>query len=111
MTMFDVILWPPLLVPFAVSVVICFCAGALLRKIWIGLFLAEIFSLIGFAFIYVVGGSLLNDALSIPTFLSHFYFSLQHALAFAFFSAPVLAGYLIREFLASKKIRTPRNLT
>ena len=102
--MFDVILWPPVLVPLAVSVVICFCAGALLRKIWIGLLLAEIFSLIGLVFMYVVGGSLLNDALSVPTFLSHFYFSLLHALAFALFSAAVLAGYFMREFLASKKL-------
>jgi hypothetical protein len=100
--MLEVIIWPPVLIPLAVSVVICFCAGALSPKIWIGLFLAELFSILSFGFIYVVGGSLLNDALSVSNFLARFFFSLQHALALAFFTAPVLAGHLVRRFLIAK---------
>jgi hypothetical protein len=100
--MLEVILWPPVLVPLSVSVVICFCAGALSPKIWIGLCLAELFSILGIGFLYVVSGSLLNDALSVSTFLVHFFFSLQHALVLAFFSASVLAGHLVRGFLVTK---------
>jgi hypothetical protein len=100
--MLEVILWPPVLVPLSVSVVICFGAGALSPQIWIGLFLAELFSILGLGFLYVVGGSLLNDALSVSTFLIHFFFSLQHALVLALFSAPVLAGHLVRGFVVTK---------
>ena len=48
------------------------------------------------------GRLLLNDALSVSTFLVHFFFSLQHAMVLAFFSAPVLAGHLVRGFLVTK---------
>ena len=99
LNMFDAFFWPPIFVPLAVSVAICFGAGALFSRVWIGLLLAELFSILGLAFIYVVGGSLLNDALSVSSFLVHGYFGLAHILAFASFSAPVLVGYITRQLL------------
>jgi hypothetical protein len=96
--MLDIILWPPIFVPFAVSVVVCIGVGALLR-VWIGLLIAEIFSILGLAFLYVVGGALLNDELTVRSFLAKGYFSLLHASVFAFFGALVFAGHFARKIL------------
>jgi hypothetical protein len=97
--MLDVILWPPIFVPFAVSVVVCIGVGAFLR-VWIGLLIAEIFSLLGLAFLYVVGGFLLNDELTVRTFLAKGYFSLSHASVFAFSCTLVFAGRFTRKVLS-----------
>ena len=103
--MLDVILLPPVLAPLAVAAAICTGAGALLR-IWIGLVIAEILSIAGLACLYVIGGSLLNDELTVRSFLSFFatgYFNLFHASSFAFFSVMVFAGALTRKLLSKPR--------
>jgi hypothetical protein len=61
-------------------------------RVWIGLLIAEILSVFGLAFIYVVGGSLLNDDLSVRSFIVGGYLSLLHVLFFAAFGALSLQG-------------------
>lgn len=97
--MLDAFLSPPLFLPSAISAAVCFGAGAFFSRVWIGLLFAEIFSILGLAFIYVIGGSLLNDELSVPSFMAHFYFSLTHAFALTLLSCLVFGGQLTRKLL------------
>ena len=97
--MLDAFLSPPLFLPSAISVAACFGAGALFSRVWIGLLFAEIFSILGLAFVYVIGGSLLNDELSVSSFMVHSYFSLTHAFAVALLSGLVFGGQLTRKLL------------
>ncbi len=100
--MLDLLLSPPLLLPVAISVAVCFGAGALFSRVWVGLLFSEIFSILGLAFIYVVGGSLLNDELNVSSFMVHFYFSLIHAYAVALLGGLVFGGQLLRKLLRKR---------
>lgn len=97
--MLNALLSPPLFLPLAISAVVCFGAGAVFSRVWVGLLFAEIFSILGLAFIHAVGGSLLNDDLNVSSFFVYFYFSLTHAFAVALLGGLVFGGQLTRKLI------------
>lgn len=70
--------------------------------LWGGLLAAECFLLVSLGFIYVVGGSVLHDELSLWRFLG-FLATWPHAAGFAILSIPVLAGHLVRRWVSARK--------
>ena len=108
--MLDVILWPPIAVALAMAIVACVAAGALF-KLWFGLLVAEIVSVLGLSFVFVVGAALLNDEITFRSFFVHGYLSLAHASMLAFFGALVFAGHFTRRLLLdkSRQIRPGRS--
>jgi hypothetical protein len=93
-----------LVVPSAVFAFPGFFAGAIAPRAWICLALAECLALVGLGYLYVIGGSLLQDELTIRGFL-HFLINSEHATAFAVMGSPVLAGHLMRRW-AMRKTRS-----
>src|SRR5215467_7624300 len=90
-----------LLMPLCVLAVPGFCVGAV-APIWGCFVAAECFSIASLGFIYVIGGSLLHDELSLLRFLG-FLITWEHAMAFAVMGAPVLAGHLVRRCVPSRR--------
>jgi hypothetical protein len=81
-----------------------FCVGAV-APVWGCLLAAECFSVASLGFFCVIGGSLLQDELSLSGFLG-FLTTWDHAVTFAVMGAPVLAGHLVRRrVLGPRKAR------
>jgi hypothetical protein len=70
--------------------------------LWGGLLAAECFLLVSLGFIYVVGGSVLHDELSLWRFLG-FLTTWLHAIGLAILSVPILAGHLARKWVSARK--------
>lgn len=90
-----------LLIPLCVFAVPGFCLGAV-APVWGCLLATDCFSVAGPGFIYVIGGSLVQDELGLwrfPGFLATW----QHAVAFAVMGAPVVAGHLVRRWAFGRK--------
>lgn len=74
-----------------------FCVGAV-APVWGCVLAAECFSVASLGFIYVIGGSLLNDEISFWRFLG-FLPTSEHFMAFILMGTPILAGRLVRQWL------------
>jgi hypothetical protein len=70
--------------------------------LWGGLLAAECFLLVSLGFIYVVGGSVLHDELSLWRFLG-FLTTWPHAIALAILSVPILAWHLARRWVWARE--------
>lgn len=70
--------------------------------LWGGLLAAECFLLVSLGFIYVVGGSVFHDELSLWRFLG-FLITWPHAIGLAILGVPVLAGRLARMWVLARK--------
>jgi biotin transporter BioY len=85
-----------------------FLAGTMLSKTWTCFAVAECLAILGLGFIFVVGGSLVHDEISIPRFVL-FLGTWMHLLVFALTALPVLSGHLVRRLLFARMfaVRTP----
>jgi hypothetical protein len=79
-----------------------FFAGMVVPKVWMCFLVAECLTILELGFIYVIGGSLLQDEVSLRNFVV-FLFNWKHAIAFAVMAMPVFAGHLVRRWAFAKR--------